>query len=132
MGFPDLNANPVRYSGEKIHCSICRREIEYSNTNQLWISLWVGTDILPLLVNSCSKECENKLPQPPEKYVPFPHKGGSTLLQPTMDEWKYWDHDNESIDIGKVKPPEDEKTIPINNIIKLIRKIWDSGDSDPC
>ena len=87
MGFPDLINNPVRYLGEKVYCSICRKEMEYADINQLWISLWVGTDILPLLVNLCSKECEDKLPKPPEDYVPHAHKGGSKLQQPTIDEW---------------------------------------------
>ncbi|WP_216647343.1 hypothetical protein [Chitinophaga sp. SYP-B3965] len=125
MGFPDLNTNPVRYSDEKVRCSICRSEIAYANANQLWISLWVGTDILPLLVNSCSKECKDKLPQPPDNYVTFPHKGGSTLQQPTMDEWEYWKQNGEVVDLEETDPPESEKVIPGHHLIKLIRKIWD-------
>ena len=53
----------------------------YEQTNQLWISLWVGTDVLPLLANLCSKECESKLPKPPEDYIQFPHKGGKNIKQ---------------------------------------------------
>jgi hypothetical protein len=124
-GFPDLNANPVRFSGEKVHCSICRSEMEYANTNQLWISLWVGTDILPLLVNACSKECEDKLPKPPDHYFPFPHKGGSTLQQPTMDEWEYLDQTCKVIDPEEIKSLEGEEIIPKHGLLRLIRKIWD-------
>jgi hypothetical protein len=75
-GFPDLHNNPVRYYGESLQCSVCRKEIDYQQTNQLWISLQVGSDVLPLLANICSKECELLLPRPPEGYVLFPHKGG--------------------------------------------------------
>ncbi|WP_375182268.1 hypothetical protein, partial [Chryseobacterium sp.] len=49
MGFPDLSQNPVRYSGETVQCSVCRKTMSYEQTNQLWISLWVGTDVMPLL-----------------------------------------------------------------------------------
>jgi len=76
-GFPDLQNNPVRYQGDSIKCSVCRKEMDYSQTTQLWISLQVGTDVLPLLANLCSKECEVLLPRPPEGYVQFPHKGGA-------------------------------------------------------
>ena len=55
----------------------------YEQTDQLWISLWVGADVLPLLANLCSKDCEYKLPKPPQRCVQFPHKGGTDLKQPT-------------------------------------------------
>ena len=32
---------------------------------QRWISLWVATDVVPLLVHSCSDRCIDALPQPP-------------------------------------------------------------------
>lgn len=76
-GFPDLHGNPVRYHTDNVKCSVCCKEMEYSQTNQLWISLRVGTDVLPLLANLCSKECEVLLPHPPDGYVRFPHKGGA-------------------------------------------------------
>ena len=90
MGFPRLDNNPVRHYGDKVNCSICKKEITYEETNQLWISLPIGTDIVPLLVNSCSKNCENALPKPPDNYVQFPHKGGSNLKQPP-DEDEIWE-----------------------------------------
>ena len=85
--FPDLTNDPVHYDQKEIKCSICKKEITQEETNQLWISLRVGTDILPLLVNSCSEECIKKLPKPPKAFVPFPHKGGIDLQQsPTREE----------------------------------------------
>ena len=76
-GFPDLHGNPVRHYGDSVKCSVCQKEMDYSQTNQIWISLQVGTDVLPLLANLCSTACEVLLPRPPEGYVQFPHKGGA-------------------------------------------------------
>ncbi|TAG02319.1 MAG: hypothetical protein EAZ44_07385 [Cytophagia bacterium] len=87
MGFPLLTHNPVRYFGETLKCSVCNSEITYEQTNQLWITLRIATDTLPLLANLCSKECEGRLPQPEIGYVQFPHKGGADLKQPTNKEW---------------------------------------------
>jgi hypothetical protein len=81
MGFPSLTHNPVRYEGSTVKCSICKKEMGWQETNQLWVSLWVGTDVLPLLANVCSNECESAIPAPPENYVPHPHKGGVELKQ---------------------------------------------------
>ena len=52
----------------------------------MWITLWVGTDALPLLANLCSSDCEVALPKPPEGYYPLPHKGGFKIPQPPADE----------------------------------------------
>lgn len=81
MAFLSLEDNPVRYFGDTVDCSVCGKSMTYEQTNQLWISLWVGTDVLPLLANLCSKECESKLPKPPEDYIQFPHKGGKNIKQ---------------------------------------------------
>ena len=40
---------------------------------------------MPLLVNLCSTDCENKLPKPAEGYVECAHKGGANLKQPLND-----------------------------------------------
>lgn len=74
--FPDLANNPVAYHNAIVKCSICNKEMEQSRTQQYWLSLWVGTDVLPLLVNLCSMECGSKLPQGAEGYLPYAHKGG--------------------------------------------------------
>jgi hypothetical protein len=123
MGFPRLTHNPVRYLGETIKCSICNKEMTYEQTNQLWISLRVGTDVLPLLTNLCSTECENKLPKPPQAYIQCGHKGGADLKQPTYEEWE---------EANVVKLTIDEATESLKNVetsqpklLKLIRKIWE-------
>ena len=120
MRFPLLAHNPVRYIGEKVKCSVCNNEISYDETNQLWISLKVGTDILPLLVNLCSKKCETDLPKPPQGYIPYPHKGGADLIQPTY---------NEEIEIANAKtytPAEIQKSEEGSTpkLYKVIKKIW--------
>ena len=119
MRFPDLTYNPVRYFGEKVKCSVCKKEMEYTETNQLWITLRVGTDDLPLLVNVCSDGCMNSLPKPREGYVQYAHKGGKGLQQPTMEEW-------ERAHVKRIPLEECEIDKPVKlKPLKLIRKIWD-------
>ncbi|WP_199538229.1 leucine-rich repeat domain-containing protein [Emticicia sp. C21] len=128
-GFPSLSHNPIRYSGDSLKCSVCKREITYKETNQLWISLWIGTDVLPLLANLCSIECEMKLPQPPNEYVPYAHKGGADLKQPP-DENEFL---KKAIESGGPKYIHgeiikiDETSIKTQELtlLKLVRKIWD-------
>lgn len=137
MGFPRLTHNPVRYSGDTVNCSVCGKTMTYEQTNQLWISLNVATDVLPLLINLCSKECEHKLPTPPKDYVQFAHKGGADLEQPLDEDERFelemknyddsqdettivttqTDHKDRSLD-----KPTDRKEFPL---LKLIRKIWE-------
>ncbi len=97
--------------------------MSYEETNQLWITLRVGTDIVPLLTNLCSKECEDKLPQPPKGYVQNPHKGGADLKRPSYEEW-------EEANVVKMKLEDLEKLTKENKdekpkLFKLIRKIWE-------
>jgi hypothetical protein len=40
-------------------CSVCRKQILGPEFIQAWVSRWVGTDILPLLVNACSSDCSS-------------------------------------------------------------------------
>ncbi len=63
-------------------CSVCGQNLAPERVQQVWISLRVATDVLPLLVNACSQECINRLPQPPYGYVDRPHTGGLDLAQP--------------------------------------------------
>lgn len=138
--FPDLSNNPVRYEGERLKCSVCKKETTYEQISQFWISLRVGTDVLPLLVNLCSEECKTKLPQPPDNYVSYPHKGGTDLIQP-LDQDEFWDlerkkngaeqiylepkiEDQEATD-HSIKKPETKIDIKDLPILKLIRKIWE-------
>jgi hypothetical protein len=132
MGFPRLTHNPVRYDGSTVKCSICKKEMGWQETNQLWVSLLVGTDVLPLLANVCSQKCESAIPAPPEHYIPHPHKGGAELKQPPdeneffpqqIEEWKQ-NSPEKIIDITSVMDNNENpgKQFPL---LKLIRKIWE-------
>lgn len=137
--FPDLTHNQVRYDNNSLKCSVCRKEITYQKNNQLWISLGVGTDVLPLLVNLCSEDCETKLPIPPEDYIQQPHKGGKDLQQPP-DEDEIWEREyakrqaetiNEENEVltDKNKTDKEQKEASFNfsdlPLLKLVRKIWE-------
>jgi hypothetical protein len=63
-------------------CSVCSGPIDPARFRQLWISLQVATDVLPLLVNACSTGCVQALPAPAEGYVTTPHQGGGEIQQP--------------------------------------------------
>jgi hypothetical protein len=65
-------------------CSVCRSPLPVQGMRpyQVWISLEVATDVMPLLVNACSGECIRKLPAPASNHVSHPHKGGCHLIQP--------------------------------------------------
>ena len=78
--FPSLQGNPVKYyHGNK--CSICNSLETNKTFEQYWITLWVGSDALPLLAIVCSNDCYRKLPEPLEGYFPKPHKGGDPIKE---------------------------------------------------
>lgn len=79
LPFPRLSA-PVE-TLVPATCSVCDRPFE-KGPLPLWITLRVGTDIVPLLVHSCSKECTLSLPRPPRGYCDRPHKGGGGVGMP--------------------------------------------------
>ncbi|WP_210418655.1 hypothetical protein [Aliikangiella coralliicola] len=120
MGFPYLGENPVRYSGDIVHCSLCRKEMSYDETYQLWITLRVGTDDLPMLVNSCSEECTSQLLKPPAYFVSRPHKGGSRLQQPNLDEDDVWDM--------KAEARKEPKVEGGPKLFSVVRKIWEKDE----
>lgn len=80
--FPQLPVGATVEADSPTKCSICHAPISASNLHQVWISLRVATDVLPLLVNACSKACIDKLPRPPKNYVQEPHMGGLNIQQP--------------------------------------------------
>ena len=135
MEFPCLNHNPVRYFGETVNCSVCGKPMSYEQTNQLWISLNIGTDILPLLINLCSQECENKLPEPPKDYVQIPHKGGVDLKQPISYseqvrleiklKMEMYKNKQSSIITEKTQTESSKTSMEEMPKFKLIRKIWE-------
>jgi hypothetical protein len=47
-------------------CSVCRGPFTKNELYQRWISLAVATDVLPLLVHACSRECVQNLPSHPK------------------------------------------------------------------
>jgi hypothetical protein len=63
-------------------CSVCGSSLGDHVPLQYWVSLGVGTDVLPLLVHACTKDCLLKIPAPPNKYIEKPHKGGLGQPQP--------------------------------------------------
>lgn len=89
LHFPPLQGNPFRYHGDTVKCSVCSAETGYDNIVQLWISLKVGTDVFPMLVNSCSRQCSESLPTPHHNYVQTAHRGGTSIAQPP-DEYALW------------------------------------------
>ncbi|MFE4660563.1 leucine-rich repeat domain-containing protein [Streptomyces hydrogenans] len=81
------NLDPRRWGVTAIHrCSVCNHPIAQGGLHQVWISLRVATDVLPLLVNACSAACVAALPGGAHDYIPTPHKGGR-VDQPASD----WD-----------------------------------------
>jgi hypothetical protein len=63
-------------------CSVCDQPISEAGPHQVWISMRIATDVLPLLVNACSSACIQALPRAAEGYVPAPHGGGFDVVQP--------------------------------------------------
>lgn len=62
--------------------SLCRGPFCDGLPVQAWISLHLGTDVLPLLVHACSLRCIGSLPAPAPNYVASRHEGGLELRQP--------------------------------------------------
>jgi hypothetical protein len=66
-------------------CGVCDGPIDPESAEQVWISLGVAADVLPLLVNACSIGCVENLPPAAQGYVQGPHKGGLSVRQPVPD-----------------------------------------------
>jgi hypothetical protein len=81
MPFPELPA-AVPSGSTPSACSVCDGPLPSSGPIQMWISVQVATDVLPLLVHACSQDCVRALPSPPQGYVDRPHQGGTHLVQP--------------------------------------------------
>jgi hypothetical protein len=76
--FPRLNTDDVKST----NCSVCRKQLGPDSVRQVWISLRIGTDVLPLLTTVCSNDCVRRLPPPARGYVDHPHTGGLEVIQP--------------------------------------------------
>lgn len=83
--------DPGVWGAEAIRtCSVCDQPLADAGLYQVWISRWVGTDVLPLLVNACSEACIARLPPAADDYVPTPHRGGPHIVQPPT-QWERWE-----------------------------------------
>lgn len=81
--FPDLTTPTSQAFLTRIRpetCSVCDATLDPAHTLHRWHSLWVGTDITPLLLHACSQACIDAVPDGPD--VPRPHTGGAHLTQP--------------------------------------------------
>ncbi|WP_369383224.1 leucine-rich repeat domain-containing protein [Streptomyces sp. cg36] len=84
-GLDPAHLDPRRRGATAVHsCSICDLPISQRGLHQVWISIRVATDVLPLLVNACSPACVDALPDGAEDYIATPHKGGR-IDQPPSD-----------------------------------------------
>jgi len=81
-----LDADEVSGRSSAVKCSVCGKDCSVSTMIQVWISLWVATDVMPLLVNACSQACISALPAPHPNYVQVPHMGGLGVTQPPPTE----------------------------------------------
>ena len=78
--FPSLE--PIAREFISPSCSVCATGLSGREPTQVWISLRVATDVLPLLVNACSAACLKMLPVPAAGYVQCAHTGGPHVAQP--------------------------------------------------
>ena len=83
--FPRLNTSESKANVQPTNCSVCRKQLAPDSTLQAWVSVRVGTDVLPLLANLCSDACIRRLPPPARGYVNHPHTGGLDLIQPSRE-----------------------------------------------
>ncbi|MER5886692.1 leucine-rich repeat domain-containing protein [Streptomyces sp. NPDC001941] len=75
---PDLGRlDPGRWGPTSLGtCSVCDQPLAERGLHQVWISLRVATDVLPLLVNACSSACVDALPAGARDHMSTPHVGG--------------------------------------------------------
>ena len=127
--FPDLSKNDFRYYSKIMNCSFCGMQIEESNMEQYWISKYVGTDVIPLLVSVCSNSCKNEIDEIEKDetyYINKCHKGGVIVPVSKIDRM------NNLVVKGKIKRYTSEEldslTEKLGNAkpkpLRLIKKIW--------
>lgn len=80
--FPDLRKQRVEFEGCPTKCGICGALQGMEPFEQFWLSLRIGTDVVPLLISVCSEICYAAIPGAAENYIATPHKGGIGLKQP--------------------------------------------------
>jgi hypothetical protein len=83
LPFPQLSA-PVEALLPPT-CSVCDRPFGEVAPQLFWVTLRVATDVVPLLIHSCSHDCTLSVPAAPANYFERPHKGGAGVGMPA--EW---------------------------------------------
>ncbi len=83
LPFPRLT-NPVDTLMPQT-CSVCDQPFRDSGVQVLWTTQRVATDVVPLLIHSCSSECTSLIPDAPGGYYPRPHRGGGGVGMPDPD-----------------------------------------------
>jgi hypothetical protein len=63
-------------------CSVCDDAFREGGVQVLWTTQRVATDVVPLLIHSCSSACTSLIPDAPEGYYPRPHRGGGGVGMP--------------------------------------------------
>lgn len=66
-------------------CSVCDKPFREGRVQLLWTTQRIATDVVPLLIHSCSSECTSHVPDAPEGYYPRPHRGGGGVGMPDPD-----------------------------------------------
>lgn len=66
-------------------CSVCDRGFGERAPQLRWTTQRIGTDIVPLLIHSCSEACTASVPISPSGYFEAPHKGGGGVGMPTIN-----------------------------------------------
>jgi hypothetical protein len=82
--FPDLTHDDNKSALSLLKpstCSVCSALL-VGPVSVRWLTLAIGTDWFPLLVNACSQSCVDALPEGAEGYIAHPHTGGGRLEQP--------------------------------------------------
>jgi uncharacterized protein (TIGR02996 family) len=77
--FPFPALAPGTYPAVNRACSVCAQTFRDVGAHRVWISLQVASDVMPLLVNACSRACLDRLPAPPDKYIAGVHRGGEIV-----------------------------------------------------
>lgn len=82
LPFPKLSS-PLEAVVPKT-CSVCDAPFEKGKILPFWTTQRIGTDIVPLLIHSCSRECIDNVPDAPNGYYARPHKGGGGVGMPNV------------------------------------------------
>jgi hypothetical protein len=66
-------------------CSVCDETFGSRAAELFWTTQRIGTDVVPLLIHSCSPECVSCVPDAPDGYHARPHRGGGGVGMPDPD-----------------------------------------------